>query len=75
MKVTYDKDTDAAYIYFVNKIEPGSAVDTRLLDEHFDFKDMVNIDLDKNGILLGIEVLSASKQLSPELLKSAEILK
>ncbi|OGJ21123.1 hypothetical protein A3K73_08490 [Candidatus Pacearchaeota archaeon RBG_13_36_9] len=63
MKVEYDKDADAAYIYF-KEIEEGEVVQTISLN------DAVNIDLDKEGKTLGIEILDASINLPANAIKS-----
>jgi len=65
MKITYDKGADAAYIYF-KEISAGEVKDTISLN------DSVNIDLDKEGKTIGIEILDASKNLPLNSLKSAE---
>ncbi len=64
MKLEYDKDADAAYIYF-KEIEEGEVVQTISLN------DSVNIDLDKEDRTLGIEILDASKNLPENAVKSA----
>jgi len=64
MKITYDKEADAAYIYF-KEIIPGEVKNTISLNES------VNIDLDEEGRTLGIEILDASKNLPLSTLKSA----
>ena len=64
MRITFDKEADAAYIYFKN-IFPGEVKTTISLNES------VNIDLDEEGKTLGIEILEASKNLPSESLKSA----
>jgi uncharacterized protein YuzE len=33
MKMTYDKETDAVYIYFKHTVKPGEATDTRSEDD------------------------------------------
>lgn len=56
MKITYDKDVDALYIEFVER-------------EFFSNKkidDDTIIDSDKDGNLLGIEVLNVSKKMPKE---------
>jgi uncharacterized protein YuzE len=53
MKFTYDKIADAAYM----TLRKGKVSKT------IEMSDNVIIDLDKKGNLLGIEMLSASKQL------------
>lgn len=64
MKVEYDKDADAAYIYF-KEIAKGEVVQTISLNE------AVNIDLNAEGKTLGIEILDASKNLPANAIKSA----
>lgn len=67
MRIEYDKDSDTAYIYF-KKINEGEIVQTISLN------DSVNIDLDKDGRTLGIEILNASKNLPENAIKSAVII-
>lgn len=67
MKIEYDKDADAAYIYF-KEIEEGEVVQTISLNES------VNIDLDADGRTLGIEILDASKNLPVNAIKSAVVI-
>ncbi len=64
MKIEYDKDADAAYIYF-KEIEEGEVAQTISLNES------INIDLDNEGRTLGIEILDASKNLPISAIKSA----
>jgi len=56
MKTEIDKEANAAYIYFKD-ISEGEVAKTISLNES------INIDLDKDGKILGIEVLEASKNL------------
>jgi len=67
MKITYDKVADAAYIYFKD-ISPGEVTNTISLNDN------INIDLDKEGKTLGIEILNASQNLPNMALKSATII-
>lgn len=67
MKIEYDKDADAAYVYF-KEIASGEVVQTISLNES------VNIDLDKDGRTLGIEILDASKNLPVNAVKSATLI-
>lgn len=64
MKITFDKEADAAYIYF-KEIFKGEVFQTISLNEN------VNVDLDKNGKTLGIEILNASTKLPEETLRLA----
>ena len=67
MKITFDKDADAAYIYF-KEISPGEVSKTISLNES------VNIDLDSQGKTLGIEIINASMNLLASALKSAVLI-
>jgi len=64
MKITLDKEADAAYIYF-KEISAGEVTNTISLNES------VNIDFDKEGKTIGIEIIDASKNLPLNTLKSA----
>ncbi len=63
MKTEFDKEADAAYIYF-KEIGNGEVTETISLN------DSVNVDLDKDGKVLGIEILDASQHLPSSSLKS-----
>lgn len=67
MRITLDKEADAAYIY-LKEISAGEVTDTISLNES------VNIDLNKDGKTIGIEILDASKNLPVTALKSAIII-
>jgi uncharacterized protein YuzE len=67
MKITLDKVANAAYIYF-KEIMPGEVVKTISLN------DSINIDLDKEGKTLGIEIINATKNLPLSTLNSATII-
>ena len=54
MKVNYDKEADAIYL----EIQDGQA------DGVVEIKEGINIDLSKDGRILGIELLDASKKIS-----------
>jgi uncharacterized protein YuzE len=64
MKVTFDSEANAVYIYF-KEINAGEVENTISLNE------FVNIDLDKEGKVLGIEVLEADKNLPKDIIGSA----
>ena len=68
LRVTYDSSTDAAYIYLV-RIEAGG-VATTVPGE--DEAGSVNLDFDRDGRLLGIEVVAASRWLPHEVIEQAE---
>lgn len=67
MKISYDPEADAAYLYLVDVIELGSAVRTVTVDTD-EIDGMINIDFSTDGKVLGIEFLDASKKLPADLL-------
>jgi len=67
MKLEYDKEVDAGYIYLVDEVKDGEAVKTIELDPN------IILDFNKDGKLLGIEVLNASKVLKKEILMKSKI--
>ena len=67
MKITLDKEANAAYVYF-KEISKGEVKRTISLNEE------INIDLDSEGKTLGIEILNASKNLPVKAIKTAEII-
>jgi uncharacterized protein YuzE len=70
IQIRYDSPADAAYIYLGESRGPGSVVQTYACDP-VQVAGMINLDFDKDGRLLGIEVLGASAKLLPELLAAA----
>lgn len=65
MRITYDPAADAAYLYLVEGATPvARTFDTGM--------EGVHLDVAGDGTLLGLEVLSASTRLDPELLAAAE---
>ena len=60
MKITYDPEADALYI----ALREAAATDG------IDIEEGVSVDLDKDGHIIGIEILDASKRLTPEELTS-----
>ncbi|MBG0827652.1 DUF2283 domain-containing protein [Planomonospora sp. ID67723] len=51
---TYDPEAEAAYVYLRGPIAPGGVAETIEVDDA-----MVNLDLDENGRVVGIEVIAA----------------
>ncbi len=66
MRFEYDKDVDAAYIYLEDSVAEGQAEKTIELNGN------IILDFDKNGKLLGVEILSASKVLNKKSLLEAK---
>jgi uncharacterized protein YuzE len=71
VRVTHDKSADAAYIYLVGDIAAGGVAESVPIDPSYG---MVVLDFDKDGVLLGVEVLDASTVLAPNLLAQAELI-
>jgi uncharacterized protein YuzE len=69
MNFTYDPEADAAYIYLVPIARGGVDETVCVADEYPELAGDVNLDLDKEGRLLGIEILGARRFLPPELLR------
>lgn len=67
-RVRYDAEADAAYIYLANRIEPGEVAKTIPVPSPGD-PWIVNLDVDRQGRLLGLEVLAAHHLLRPETLR------
>ncbi len=64
MKMRLEIDADAAYVYF-KEIADGE------VDKTVSLNDAINIDIDKEGRALGIEILEASKHLPKSALTGA----
>ena len=71
MRVTYDPSVDAAYIYLRGDSEASSHGYTYPCDP-LEVHGMINLDFDENDVLVGLEVLDASKRLSAAILALAE---
>jgi uncharacterized protein YuzE len=67
MRLTYDPDVDAAYVYLVDQIRPGGVARTVPVDS-LPSQMVINLDFDASDRLLGVEILDASRVLPPELL-------
>jgi uncharacterized protein YuzE len=73
MRMTYDPEADAAYIYVVDKIKPGEAKITRTIADK-KINGTIAIDFSKGGELLGIEITPALNLLRTDVLKKAKFL-
>lgn len=71
MHISYDREVDAAYIRIVDDIKSGEAVRQVTMDSEGGNADFI-LDLDRDGRLLGIEVLAATSGLRPETLALAD---
>jgi len=63
MKIYYDNEADAAYIELSKKKADGV----------LEISDYINLDTTKEGEIIGIEILNASKKISLESLFNHEI--
>lgn len=54
MKITYDKEADAMYLYFQNGKKIARTVE---------LSNLLIADLDRQGKVIGVEILCASRQL------------
>lgn len=69
MRTTFDAEADAAYITLAPEIAPGRSVRNEIVDTA---GGTVVLDFDQAGVLLGIEVIGATKLLDGEFLAGAE---
>lgn len=69
MKIEYDKDADAAYIYLADEMTP---VARSYPCDPVAVESIINLDFDATGRLVGIEILGANKKLSRDLLLTAK---
>lgn len=71
VRISYDSEANAAYIYFVQEIGVGEATETvPFFDPDTGLEVIVDLDADRK--ILGFEVLSASQQLRTETLGLAD---
>ena len=63
MKIEYDKEADALYIR-LRDVKPA---------DNMDIEEGVTVDLDKDGHIVGIEILDASDKLGLESLLNVSI--
>ena len=66
MRLEYDKEVDAAYVYLVYPMEKGESKKT------IELNDNIIVDFNDKGQLIGIEILNASKLLNKQALASAD---
>jgi len=52
MKIEYDKEVDAVYIY----------LQCKQVDQTLEIQEGINLDLDVDGKLIGLEILDATKK-------------
>lgn len=70
MRITYDTEADAAYVYLKDSISQGEATNTIVCDVDIESAS-IHLDFDATGHLLGFEVLGASRVLPDEVISDA----
>ncbi len=68
LRVTLDDEADAAYLYLADEPRTGWRHGRTVPVPTDDIGGMVNIDVDSDGRIMGIEVLAARSLLSDKLL-------
>lgn len=66
MKIEYDKEVDAAYIYL------ESSINDKEVKKTIELNDNIILDLDIKGKIIGIEILDASRVLNKKALIEAQ---
>ncbi|WP_221761127.1 DUF2283 domain-containing protein [Kibdelosporangium aridum] len=69
VKITYDAEADAAYIYLVSAQEAGNAVLRQTVIDNSPPNSEIILDVEDGRTLHGIEILGASACLPESLLK------
>lgn len=70
MEFSYDPEADCAYIQLVPIARGGVHESVPVTDEFPELSGDVNLDLSREGRLLGIEIVGARKLLPAELLRT-----
>ncbi|NGX36625.1 MAG: hypothetical protein K1000chlam1_01475 [Candidatus Anoxychlamydiales bacterium] len=69
MKLTYDEEVDAVYIYLKSKINPGEVKKTYSCNNE-EIEGIINLDFDDKMKLIGIEILEAKNKLPSILIEN-----
>ena len=72
MRVTYDPQADAAFIY-LTQVRHGPVTSSTLID-HDTPGGAVIAEFDLDGRLVGIEILGARRLLPPEVISDADVI-
>jgi uncharacterized protein YuzE len=70
MRVTFDAEDNVGYIHLVDDISPGRSTQQVVAEDAHG--SAVVLDFDTDGRLVGLELLSARRQLHPDLLGTAD---
>ena len=71
MRITFDPEADAAYIYVKDHLGFGEVVETHMCDVEVK-EGAIILAFDEAGLLVGVEILGARKLLSEGVLEAAE---
>lgn len=71
MRITYDPDADAAFLYLIDEIASGQVTRSEMCDLEIR-EGAVILAWDAEDRLLGIEILGASRLVPPEILEEAD---
>jgi uncharacterized protein YuzE len=71
MRITFDKNADAVVIYFSEKKEMSAFM---YPCDPSEINGLINLDFNKEGKLIDIEILGASKFLPTEILENAQVI-
>jgi uncharacterized protein YuzE len=69
MRITYDKEANAVYIYFKDNIKPDEAIDTQ---NDWQSEGLFYVDQNSQHDVLGIEVLNARSVFNEDFLTNSE---
>lgn len=72
MRISYDEAADGAYISLSGAVD--ATVASTYLCDPIEVSGMINLDFDEKRVLIGIEVMGASKRLPAELFRTAELI-
>ena len=70
MRIEFDRDAGAGYIYVAGEVGPGSAVENLVVERGG--KGDIVLDFDEHGRLLGIEIIGARELLGRDVLAGLE---
>lgn len=72
MRITYDPEANAAFIYLKETIAPGGVARTEICDVETKPETSIILCFDSEGLVVGIEILGATRILPPETLMRAQ---
>jgi uncharacterized protein YuzE len=70
MRITFDPEADAAYVFLEHNIATGAAVENVVVGR--EGKGDLVLDFDADGYLLGVEIIGATELVHRSVLAAAE---